>query len=136
MKSYGMVKTCGHSAELENIGRAIVDSIFRVHNALGPGLLESVYEECLILDLRLRGLKVDSQYAVPITYLSHQLNSKLKLDIFVEKSVVLELKSVEKMIPLYEAQLLTYMKLSKSRLGYLVNFNVPLVKDGIKRIVL
>ncbi len=124
------------SDRLDLIGKEVVDSAYRVHSQIGPGLLESVYEECLICDLRNKGLLVENQVEMPIRYFKHQLKSKLRLDILVEKSVILELKAVEKMIPLYEAQLLTYLKLSKRRLGYLINFNVPVVRNGIKRIIL
>ncbi len=98
--------------------------------------MESVYEECMICDLRNKGLLIENQVEMPIRYFDHQLKSKLRLDILVDKSIILELKAVEKVIPLYEAQLLTYLKLSKKRLGYLINFNVPVIRSGIKRIVL
>ncbi len=121
---------------LDSIGKQVVDSAYRVHSQMGPGLLESVYEECLIYDLRGKGLYVKSQLEVPICYLETPLKSKLRLDIVVDDSVIVELKAVEKMIPLYQAQLLTYLRLSKKRLGFLINFNVPLIKNGIQRIVI
>ena len=124
------------SEDLDVIGRKIVDSAFRVHNAMGPGLLESVYEECMIHDLKSKGLRVASQLDVPIDYFGNSLKSKLRLDMLVEGEIIIELKSVERMIPLYESQMLTYLKLSRKRLGYLINFNVQLIKDGIKRMAL
>jgi len=131
-----MVSFAPVSEYLDSIGKQIVDSAYRVHSELGPGLLESVYEECMIFDLIQKGLQVTSQVEVPITFSEQPLKSKLRLDILVEGSVIIELKAVEKMIPLYQAQLLTYLRLSKKRLGYLINFNVPLIKNGIQRIVL
>ena len=120
---------------LDMIGKEIVDSAYRVHSQIGPGLLESVYEECLICDLCGKGLSVDNQVEIPIRYFENDLKSKFRLDLLVEDLIIIELKAVEKMVPLYEAQLLTYLKLSKRRLGYLINFNVPLIKNGIKRFV-
>jgi len=120
-------------AELDRIGRIIVDSVFKVHKALGPGLRESIYEACLFHELTKRGLKVRRQVPIPIRYDDLLLESGLKLDLVVEGKVIIELKAVEKMIPLFEAQLLSYLKLSGMRLGYLINFNSVLVKDGIKR---
>ncbi|MBX2990454.1 MAG: GxxExxY protein [Bacteroidetes bacterium] len=122
--------------ETERIATTIVDSAFKVHKALGPGLLESVYEICLSHELRLRGLKVETQLAVPIEYEAMQIDAALRLDLLVNSLVIVELKAVEKMIPLYEAQVLSYLRLMKKRLGFIINFNVPLIKDGIKRIVL
>lgn len=122
--------------DIDVIGKEIVDSAFKVHNALGPGLLESVYEECMIHDLKSKGLRVANQLEIQIDYFGNPLKSKLRLDMLVEGKIIIELKSVERMIPLYESQMLTYLKLSKKRLGYLINFNVPLIKDGIKRMAL
>ncbi len=121
---------------LDSIGKQVVDSAYRVHSQMGPGLLESVYEECLIYDLRGKNFKVEKQVEVPITYFEQPLKSKMRLDVLVESSVIVELKAVEKMNPIYQAQLLTYLRLSKLRLGFLINFNVPLIKNGIHRIVL
>jgi GxxExxY protein len=122
--------------ETEKIATAIIDSAFKVHKALGPGLLESVYDVCLTHELRIRGLKADSQVAVPIVYDGLQVDAALRLDLLVNDAVIIELKAVEKLIPLYDAQVLSYLKLMKKRLGFLINFNVPLIKDGIRRIVL
>lgn len=117
----------------ERIGKQCLDAAFKVHSSLGPGLLESVYERALLYELVSRELTVESQIVLPVYYDGIQLDSGLRLDLLVENDVILELKAVEKMIPLYEAQLLTYLKLSGLRLGYLINFNVIHLKDGIKR---
>ncbi|HEX3987950.1 MAG TPA: GxxExxY protein, partial [Verrucomicrobiae bacterium] len=121
--------------ELERIARIIVDSIFKVHSTLGPGLLESVYSICLAHELRKRGLKVDREVILPVLYDGLRLESGLRLDLRVESCIIIETKAVEKLIPLFDAQLLTYLKLTLYKLGFLVNFNVPLIKDGIKRII-
>ena len=122
--------------EINIVGKEIVDTAFKVHKTLGPGLLEAVYEECVIYDLRKKSLHVDTQVPVPIYYGDTLLKAQLRLDLLVEKSVIVELKSVEKTIPLYEAQLMTYLHLTNLRLGFLINFNVPLIKNGIKRMVM
>lgn len=122
--------------ETERVGKGVLDAAFRIHTALGPGLLESVYEATLAYELRKRGLQVLTQVALPITYDGQELESGFRIDILVEKRVVVELKAVETMIPLYEAQLMTYLRLSRLRLGFLINFSVPHLKDGIKRMVI
>lgn len=122
--------------DVEHIVTIILDSAFKVHRALGPGLLENVYEVCLCHELTKAGIKFKRQIELPIIYDGIKLNSGLRLDVLVEEQVILELKAVESMIPVYEAQILTYLKLTGKRLGLLINFNVPLLKDGIKRIIL
>jgi GxxExxY protein len=122
--------------EVEDVARRIVDSAFRVHSRLGPGLLENVYEVCVAHELTKRRMKVDRQLAVPVVYDGLRLDTGLRLDLLVEDCVLVELKAVEKIMPVHHAQVLTYLKLSGLRLGLLINFNVPLIKDGIKRIVL
>lgn len=125
------------SEELERIGKEIVDSVCRVHKELGPGLLESVYEECMIYDLRKKGFKVETQVYIPIEFDGQVLKrNKLRIDMLVEDQVVVENKAVAEMIPLFEAQTLTYLRLGKIRLGYLINYNVTLIKNGIKRFVI
>lgn len=119
--------------EVEKTGILCLNAAFKVHTALGPGLLESVYEQALSYELLNQGLDVLTQKVLPINYDGHLLDAGLRMDILVENCVVLELKAVEKMLPLYEAQLLTYLKLSGIRLGYLINFNVVLLKNGISR---
>ena len=122
-------------AETERVAREVVDSAFKVHKALGPGLLESVYAACLCHELSQRGLSFKTEVPVPVIYNNVRLDAGLRLDLLVSDCVVVELKSVEKMNTLFEAQLLTYLKLTGLRLGLLINFNVPLIKDGIKRII-
>ena len=111
--------------ELNSISGVIVDAAFKVHSSLGPGLLESVYETCLLHELRSRGLYVATQVPVPIRYNDLLLDGALRLDLVVEDSVIVELKAVELMHPVCEAQLLSYLKLTGKRLGLLINFNVP-----------
>ena len=118
------------------IGSQIVDSAFRVHSTLGPGLLERVYETCLIHELKKRDLCVESQLFLPVKYDGIVIDSGLRLDLLVNKCVVIELKVAETLHPVFAFQLRTYLKLTDLRLGYLINFNVPLIKDGIHRIIL
>ncbi|HEY4952867.1 MAG TPA: GxxExxY protein [Verrucomicrobiae bacterium] len=124
------------SSETDEIARQIVDGAFKVHSALGPGLLESVYEICLAHELTKRGLKFQTQVAFPIIYDNVRLDAGLRIDLLVEEKLIVEIKAVEIMQPVFEAQLLTYLKLTKMRLGLLINFNVSKIKDGIRRIVL
>jgi GxxExxY protein len=121
---------------IERVAKQIVDAMFRVHKELGPGLLASVYQLCLAHELQKRGLQVEREVRLPVIYDGITLEAGLKIDLLVEGLVIIEIKSVEQMHKVFEAQLLTYMKLAKMRLGFLVNFNVPLIKDGIKRLVL
>ena len=114
----------------------IVGATIEVHRQLGPGLLESVYEECLCHELHLLGLAFERQVALPVSYKSLQLDCGGKIDPIVEREVIVELKSVEKLLPVHEAQLLTYLKLANKRVGLLINFNVLLPKQGIIRRVL
>jgi GxxExxY protein len=123
-------------SEVEKVGKAVLDAAFKVHTDLGPGLLESVYEACTAYVLRENGESVETQVALPVTYHDVRVDAGLRLDMLVENKVIVEFKAVEEMIPLYDAQLITYLKLTGIRLGYLINFNVPHLKDGIKRIVL
>jgi len=125
----------GLSPEMEKIATQIVDAAFEAHDELGAGLLESIYEECLAHELRKRGLRVERQAAVPVFYDGVRVNADLKLDLLVDGAVIVEVKAVEKMLPVFEARLLTYLKLSGKRLGFLINFNVPIIENGIKRII-
>ncbi len=129
-------KTSDLPENLDPIAKLIVDSAFRVHKELGPGLLESVYEHCLAHELKKRNRQVARQVPVPIRYDGEVLDAGLKLDLVVESSIIVEVKAVESYNPVYHAQLLTYLKLPGLRLGFLINFNVPLIKDGIRRVVL
>ena len=119
--------------EINEITGHIVDASIKVHTQLGPGLLESAYEACLAYELRQRDLDVGVQVPLPIRYGEVKLDVGYRLDLLVESCVIVELKSVEKVIPLYDAQLLSYLKLSGNRIGLLINFNVTRLKDGIKR---
>lgn len=121
--------------ELNTIGSIILDSAITVHRELGPGLLESAYELALTRELQLRGLSVKTQIAVELIYKDVQLGKAYVIDLLVEDEIIIEIKSVEVMNPVYVAQLITYLKLAGKQLGYLINFNVPLLKDGFKRIV-
>jgi len=114
----------------------IIGAAIEVHRHLGPGLLESAYEECLCHELHLRGLSFERQVDVPLSYKGLQLHCGYKIDLVVQKEVVLELKAVEKLLPVHEAQLLTYLKLTDKRVGLLINFNSALLTNGIKRFVL
>ncbi|HYF70874.1 MAG TPA: GxxExxY protein [Ohtaekwangia sp.] len=120
----------------EAVGSVIVQSSFKVHQELGPGLLEKIYEACLAYDLRKAGLAVARQIDVPIQYDGIVFNEGLRLDLLVENKVVIEVKAVDQVHPVWQAQVLSHLKLTGLRLGYLINFNVPLIKHGIKRIIL
>lgn len=121
--------------DVEKVGKTVLDAAFKVHTALGPGLLESVYETTMAYEVRKSGLMAATQVSLPIFYDGQELVSGLRLDILVEKCVIVELKAVEMMNPVYEAQIMTYLRLSGVRLGFLINFNVKHLKDGIKRFV-
>jgi len=121
--------------DVENIGKIVLDAAFKVHTNLGPGLLESVYEACLAYEIRQRGVLVDTQIHLPVLYENVKVEAGLRMDMLVGNCAIVEIKSVEKANPLYEAQLLTYLKLSGIRLGYLINFNTVRLKDGIRRLV-
>ena len=120
--------------ELNDITGQIVDAAMKVHTALGPGLLESAYQACLAYELRQRGLQVQTEVDLPVRYGETHLDVGYRLDLLVESQVIVELKSVEKIIPLYEAQLLSYLKLSGKKIGLLINFNVARLKNGITRL--
>jgi GxxExxY protein len=119
----------------DDVAKMILDAAFKVHTALGPGLLESIYETCLVYELKSIGLNVDNQLTLPVIYEGITIDSGLRLDLLVEYCVIVEIKAVENIIPLYNAQLLTYMKLTKTRVGLLINFNTIHLRDGIKRLV-
>ena len=123
------------SPDVENLSRSLVDSAFKVHQTLGPGLLESVYEACLCIELRKRGIGYETQALVPLVYEGVRIEAGLRLDLLVEKRVILEIKSVDKLLLIHQSQLLTYLKLANLHLGLLVNFNVAMFKQGVKRII-
>ena len=120
----------------QEVSKEILDAAFKVHTALGPGLLESVYEACLVYELRSSGLMVENQVALPVKYEGITIDSGFRIDLQVENCVIVELKTVDYILPLYRAQLLTYMKLTNTRVGLLINFNAVHLKEGIKRLVL
>lgn len=125
------MRECEKTSEtLEGIATQVIDSAFKVHKILGPGLLESVYEKCLVHELRLRGLSVDVQVPLPMMYGGIVLEAALRLDLVVENRLVVELKAV------FEAQILSYLKRTGKRLGLLISFNVPTFKQGIRRVIL
>jgi len=122
--------------EIDRVAREIVDAAVEVHRALGPGLLESVYEACLEHELKSRGMAVRRQVQLPVEYKGTQIEAGMRLDLLVGDRVVVELKSVEELAPVHKAQVLTYLKLTGYRLGLLLNFNVVLMRDGIQRSIL
>ena len=122
--------------ELDRLAKAVVHAAFAVHSQLGPGLLEGVYEVCLAHELTKRGLRVERQLVLPVLYDGVKIEAGLRLDLLVEEKLIVEIKAVESFHPVHKAQVLTYLKLSNRTLGLLINFNVPLIKDGIKRIIL
>ena len=123
------------SEELEDKAREVVDAGFHVHRELGPGLLERVYESALVHELTSRNLTVQRQVQVPLHYKGIPLEDLLRLDLLVEGSIIVEVKSVEAILAVHKAQLMSYLRLSGRRLGFLMNFNVPTFKDGIRRLV-
>lgn len=120
----------------EVIFKKTLDCAFKVHSSLGPGLLESSYEECLYYELKAMGLMVEKQKPMPLVYNNVHLDVGYRIDLIVANSVIIEIKSIEALNPVHFAQILTYMKLSRCRLGLLVNFNVAHLKEGIKRFIL
>lgn len=121
--------------ELNRISKIILDACITVHKEMGPRLLESIYVWCLDYELRSRGLKVELEVPVPIIYKEVELSKKFKIDLLVEDEIVVEAKAVEILLPVHIAQIISHLKLTDNRLGLLVNFNVPLLKDGFKRFV-
>lgn len=124
------------SSEMDEVAKQVVNAALAVHRGLGPGLLESVYEICLAHELRKRGLKVERQLELPVAYDGIRLDAGFRLDLVVNDCLIVELKTVDALLPIHHAQVLTYLKLSNHRLALLINFNVTLIKDGIKRIAL
>jgi GxxExxY protein len=118
------------------LSNRVIDCAIKVHKELGPGLIESVYETCLFYELRKAEFAVERQVKLPIIYDGIKLDAELRLDIWVERSLIIEVKAVDGLHPVHQAQLMTYLKLTRNRLGLLINFNVQLLKNGIKRVVL
>jgi GxxExxY protein len=121
--------------DINQLSSKVIGAAIEVHKALGPGLLESTYQKCLSHELRLHGISCEDEKPLPLVYKGEKLECGYRLDIVVENTIILELKSCEKLEPIHKAQLLTYLKLSGLKLGLLLNFNVPLMRDGIVRVV-
>jgi GxxExxY protein len=120
--------------DINDLTGAVIAAAIEVHKILGPGLLESTYEECLCRELELRKISFERQRELPVEYKGLRLDCGYRLDVIVEKKVILELKAAEALLPIHQAQLLTYLKLTGLKIGLLINFNVPVLKEGIKRI--
>ena len=121
--------------QYNNLSKEILDSAFQVHKEMGPGLLESVYEYCLIDELRSRAIIVNAQVQLPLFYKGKKLNKEFRIDILVENEIIIENKTVDIILPVHQAQIISYLKLANKKLGFLINFNVPLIKNGFKRYV-
>ncbi len=121
--------------ELERLATELVDAAYTVHRSLGPGLLESAYQACLLAELRSRGVEVATEVGCPVHYREATIEVGYRVDMIVGRSILVENKAVKEIAPVHEAQLLTYLKLSGLKLGFLINWNVPRIKDGIKRMV-
>ncbi|MEI6489572.1 MAG: GxxExxY protein [Bacteroidota bacterium] len=123
------------SPEIEHVGKVIVNSAFKVHKELGPRLLEKVYELCLVHEISKAGIKVERQLTIPIVYDGLTFNEGLRLDLLAGNEVIVEIKAIEVVNPVWEAQIISHLHLSGKPLGYLINFNVPLIKNGIRRFI-
>lgn len=121
--------------ELNIISKQILDASISVHKEMGPGLLESVYELCLIKELQLRNLQVQSQVSIPLLYKGFELSKDFRIDVLVENEIIIEIKAVDVLLPVHKAQIISYLKLAEKKLGFLINFNVDLIKNGFHRIV-
>ena len=121
--------------DIEDLGNAIIGAAIRVHRALGPGLLESAYQKCLAYELQKGGLRVECELALPVLYETVHIDAGYRIDMLIENLIIIENKTVEHVLPIHEAQLLTYLKMKGCHIGYLFNWNVPVLKDGIKRMV-
>jgi len=122
--------------EVEKTAEQVVDAAYKIHKTFGPGLLESASEACLLYELKKRGLKAETQVVVPLIYDGEKIDAGFRLDLLVQDRLIIELKAVESLLPIHEAQVLTYLKITNNRLGLLINFNVPLIKNGIQRVIL
>ncbi len=122
--------------EMNPLSAEIVDCAFQVHKHFGPGLLENIYHEALLIELQNRQIPYESEKSFPLKYKGKILKSGFKADIIVNNEIIIELKAVEKILPVHQAQILSYLKLTNKQLGFLINFNVPLIKDGINRYVI
>ena len=121
--------------KLNKLSKQILEASLEVHKIMGPGLLESVYEACLMKELEIRGIKALNQVRIPLIFKGYELDKDYRIDVFVENEIIIEIKAVENMLPVHEAQIISYLKLADKRLGFLINFNVPLLKEGFRRFV-
>ena len=121
--------------DIEEVAKIIVDATIKVHRALGPGLLESAYQQCLAYELRKRGLRAECEVLLPILYDGQRIDTGYRIDMLVENCIIVENKTVDLLLPIHEAQLLTHLKLRDCQLGFLLNWNVKLMKNGIRRMV-
>lgn len=119
--------------ELNRLSKIILDSCISVHKEMGPGLLESIYVLCLTSELIYRGIEAINEVSIPLAYKGIELSKDFRIDILVEDEIMIEVKSVEVLLPVHEAQIISYLKLANKKLGFLINFNVPVLKDGFKR---
>jgi len=119
--------------ELNKLSRHVLDASITVHKEMGPGLLESVYSACLISELQSRNIQIQSEVFLPLHYKGEELNKDFRLDLLIEDEIIVEIKAVEVLLPVHEAQIISYLKLADKRLGFLINFNVPLLKNGFRR---
>jgi len=117
------------------LSKIVVNAAFQVHTELGAGLLENVYQECLFSELQDAGIKVKKEVALPVVYKNKKIELGYRIDLWIENKLIIELKCVDSFMPIHKAQLLTYLKLTNNKLGLLINFNVPLIKNGIKRVI-
>ena len=136
MNNHEATKDTKQGIEFDELSRRVIGCALEVHRALGPGLLESVYQQCLARELAMAGVPFKSEVSLPVEYKGVQLDCGYRLDFVVDGELIVELKAVDKLLPVHEAQLLTYMKVASVPVGLLINFNVPLIKQGIKRFVL
>ncbi len=120
---------------LNELSKEIFESALSVHREMGPGLLESVYQECLLKEFKLRNINTENMVMIPLVYKGAELDKTYVIDILVESEIIIELKAPEAILPVHEAQLISYLKLANKRLGFLINFNVPLLKNGFRRFV-
>jgi GxxExxY protein len=135
-KPASVTHTAALDLGLEKLGRQIIDCAFSVHKEMGAGLLESIYEECFVCELKERHIPFVRQQQVPVFYKGSMVSSDFRLDLIVDQKIIVELKAVENLHPVHTAQIISYLKLTNCRLGYLINFNTRLIKDGVRRVVL
>jgi GxxExxY protein len=121
--------------EINQLSGSIIDAAVKIHMQLGPGLLESVYEQCMAIEFQQRGIRCASQIPLPIVYAGHRIESAYRLDLLVDDRIIVEIKAIEHILPVHKAQLLSYLRLTEKKLGLLLNFNVPRMREGIYRIV-